>query len=150
MKDREPLDQGFIERLVQLFEHSSLAELDYTEGASRLRLSRGNPAAPRPEAASPAQAPAPPSTPQITPTQHLIQASFPGVFYRSATPGEPPLVQVGEQVKDGQTLGLLEAMKLFNRVQADAAGRIIDIPAQDGATVAPGATLFILDVSEQE
>jgi len=138
------VDPAFVERLVQIFQRSSLAELDYSEGSRRLRLARGvspaaaaaPPAAAAPIAAEPLQQPE---------TRHTVQASFPGVFYRSAAPGEPPLVEVGDLVEDGQTLGMLEAMKLFNRVQADAAGRVAAIPVENGATVETGAALFILD-----
>ncbi len=139
------MDPAFLERLVQIFQSSSLAELDYSEGSSRLRLARGAssataviapPAAAAPIAAPPAEQPE---------KRHTVQASFPGVFYRSAAPGEPPLVEVGDVVEDGQTLGMLEAMKLFNRVQADAPGRVAVIPAENGATVEAGAALFILD-----
>lgn len=148
VKDGGTVDLAFVEQLVQVFERSSLAELDYSEGDSRLRLARrglgADPAATAGAAPPAPQAAAPPPHD----TRHVVQASFPGVFYRSTAAGEPPLVQVGDMVEDGQTLGLLEAMKLFNRVQADAAGRIAAIPVEDGATVESGAALFILDVCE--
>jgi len=151
VKDGESVDLAFMERLVQLFERSSLAELNYSEAGSRIRLARGRQGPAPGRAATAGGAPPAPGVPQdSTPmkpdTRHVIQASFPGVFYRSAAPGEPPLTQFGDVVEDGQTLGLLEAMKLFNRVQADVAGRVAEIPVEDGATVELGAVLFVLDV----
>lgn len=150
MKDGNAVDLAFMERLVQLFERSSLAELDYSEAGSRIRLARGQHwPVPRPAAmasATPVSGMPQASMQSVPDTRHVIQASFPGVFYRSAAPGQPPLVLIGDVVDDGQTLGLLEAMKLFNRVQADVAGRVAEIPVEDGATVEPGAVLFVLDV----
>ncbi len=144
------MDLAFIERLMQLFERSTLMELDYSEASGRVRLSRGQPAhSPAPAAGS---QPGPDDTtqasvPAAADARHVMQASFPGVFYRSAVPDQSPLVTIGDLVEEGQTLGLLEAMKLFNRVQADMAGRVIEIPAEDGSTVEPGAALFVLDVT---
>jgi len=152
VKDGKTVDLAFMERLVQLFERSSLAELDYSEAGSRIRLARGQQ---WPVPGPAAMASTPPmsgmlqaSIQSIPDTRHVIQASFPGVFYRGAAPGQPPLVLIGDVVEDGQTLGLLEAMKLFNRVQADVAGRVAEIPVEDGATVEPGTALFILDIPE--
>lgn len=143
------MDLAFIERLMQIFERSSLAELEYAEASGRVRLARGQAGPPDAPAAT-ADAPSPRAAARPTESaRHVVQASFPGVFYRSTAPGQPPLVSVGDVVEEGQTLGILEAMKLFNRVQADMAGRVVDIPAEDGATVELGATLFGLETSGQ-
>jgi len=149
VKGTNAVDLAFIERLMQMFERSSLAELEYGEASGRVRLARGQ--AGSPDAPAAATEPPPPQAGArpAGPSRHLVQASFPGVFYRRTAPGQPSLVSIGDMVEEGQTLGMLEAMKLFNRIQADMAGRVVEIPAEDGATVEPGATLFVLEPSGQ-
>ena len=142
------MDLAFIERLMQLFERSSLAELEYGDASGRVRLGRkAGTVSGVPTAVT--EQPLPQETAQAGGhARHEVKASFPGVFYRRAAPGQPPLAEIGDMVQEGQTLGMLEAMKLFNGVQADAAGRVTEIPEQDGAMVGAGATLFILDLAE--
>ena len=77
--------------------------------------------------------------------RHSIRASLTGVFYRSAGEGEPPLVSVGDVVEEGQKIGVLEAMKTFNVVEADRAGRIVEVAFEDHAAVQSGDVLFVLE-----
>ena len=139
------MDLAFIERLMQVFERSSLLELEYGDASGRVRLARdarGAPAAApsgQPTASSGQPAPGPDAA------RHAVRASFPGVFYRRSAPDQPPLVEVGDVVEEGRTLGMLEAMKLFNTVEADVAGRVVEIPAADGASVDAGAALFVIE-----
>lgn len=149
VKGTNAVDLAFIERLMQMFERSSLAELEYGEASGRVRLARGQAGLSNVPAATAEPPPPQAAACRAEPARHVVQASFPGVFYRSAAPGQPPLVSVGDVVEEGQTLGILEAMKLFNRVQADMAGRVVEIPVEDGATVELGATLFVLEASGQ-
>lgn len=141
------MDITFIERLLHLFEGSTLAELDYADaGGDRVRLVRagaGSGAGPASPAAPPA-APAPPGAPASAPKvgSVTVEASFSGVFYRSAEPGKPPFVSEGDTVEEGQVLGILEAMKVMNPVEAARAGRITAVLAADGKLVEGGAPLF--------
>ncbi len=142
------MDLALIERLIDIFERSSLAELDYAEGGARLRLARAaqDPAAaapaPRPEAAAPA-VPAPPAH-RSEPAEHVLGAGIFGTFFRAPGPGQAPFVSEGDTVREGQTLAILEAMKVLNPVEADRAGRVARILAEDGATVEAGTPLFAL------
>jgi len=138
------VDQTFIEGLLDLFERSALAELEYSEGDSRIRLVK-HPSGSLPGARPPAR-PMRTSSPQAprTATQHVIRAGLAGLFFRRPAPAQPPFVAVGDVVEEGQKLGILEAMKTLNPIEADRAGRIAEIKPEDGALVEPGAPLFVL------
>lgn len=143
------MDAAFVEGLVRLFERSSLAELEYTEaGGDRVRLARAPGATPAlaPPSVTQATPPAAPGpAPSAGPATLTIAASFHGVFYRGPGPGQTPFVQDGDTVEEGQTLAILEAMKVLNRVEADAPGRIVAVLAADGDAVAAGTPLFTLE-----
>ena len=143
------MDLALIERLIDIFERSSLAELDYAEAGARLRLARAagdsGGVTPAPRSAAEAGVPAPPAAAvPSTPAQHLIGAGIFGTFFRAPGPGQAPFVSEGDTVREGQTLAILEAMKVLNPVEADRAGRVARILAEDGATVEPGTPLFAL------
>jgi acetyl-CoA carboxylase biotin carboxyl carrier protein len=128
-----------IDRLAELLHRSDLTELEVESGGTGLVLRKAAalpaapaapaPAAPEPSAADPAarepQAPAVPS----------IKAPLTGIFYASPAPGSAPYVQVGGEVAVGQVIGLIEAMKLFNEIKSDLAGRVIRVVAESGALV---------------
>ncbi len=141
------MDLALIERLIDIFERSSLAELDYAEGGARLRLARDTGAsaapAPRPAAAAAAPAASSASEPPAA-AEHLLTAGIFGTFFRAPGPGQAPFVSEGDAVREGQTLAILEAMKVLNPVEADRAGRVARILAEDGATVEVGTPLFAL------
>ena len=155
-----------IARLVALVEAQGLDEFIFEEEGRYLRV-RGlraakaaKPTAPesladtfaRPEA--PASRPASPrralppggkkAAPVPAPDQVVLESPMMGVFYRAEKPGAPPLVNVGDRIAVGQTVGVLEAMKVFSEFKADYAGVIASIPAKDGELVQAGAPLFYL------
>lgn len=155
------MDIRFIERLIELMERSSLAELDYSEGGERIRLlktaggivalpaGRDIPArvqADLPAAYDPVRLIAAEAGATVPPRNLFVAAGIVGTFFRAASPGEPPLVEVGDTVDAGQTLALIEAMKTFNAVEAEQAGEIVAILAEDGAAVEPGTLLFEIAV----
>ncbi|MDH5214487.1 MAG: acetyl-CoA carboxylase biotin carboxyl carrier protein, partial [Gammaproteobacteria bacterium] len=76
---------------------------------------------------------------------HPVKAPMVGTFYTSSTPGSPPFVQVGDRVKEGDTLCIIEAMKMMNQIEADCGGTIKSIRAQNGDPVEYGQTLFVID-----
>ena len=94
-------------------------------------------AAPAPQAAAPEAAPA-------EPTGHVVKSPMVGTFYRSSAPGSPPFVEVGSVVKEGDTLCIIEAMKLLNEIDADASGTVRQILVENGQAVEFGQPLFII------
>jgi acetyl-CoA carboxylase biotin carboxyl carrier protein len=149
------VERAFIESLLDIFERSSLAELEYAEDGARVRFVKGSPASVRRDSTAGPGSPSPPrSNPQgpASPRsrEHVLRSGSVGVFYRRPAPDQPPFVSVGDLVAEGQTLALLEAMKTLNPVEADRAGRIVEIKQEDGASVEPGAPLFVLAPADDE
>ena len=131
---------ALIDRLAGLLERSDLTELEVEAGGTGLVLRKpiavavaagvatAAPAAEAPAAAAVPDAPPAPARPSIT-------APLTGIFYSSPAPGSAPYVQVGREVAVGQVIGLIEAMKLFNEIKSDLAGRVVKVVAENGALV---------------
>lgn len=103
------------------------------------------PAAPAPAAAAPAPAPAAPRPAAPAPVDGVeIASPMAGTFYRSPAPGEPAFVKEGDRVTKGQTIGIIEAMKLMNEIEAEASGTVVKITAENGKPVTPGQTLLVI------
>ena len=134
------MDDALVDRLVALLHDSSLQEIEFEEGDIHVHLVRDGAVRPATPAA-PTRASAPES---ISPQNHSIVVGLTGTFYRSSSPDVPPFVEIGDRVEEGQTIGLLEAMKMLNPIEADRAGRVVSITADNGALVMRGATLFRL------
>ena len=133
------MDLRLIERLIGLVERSRVTELDYSEGATRILIRRqGSDPPVRDEAAA--------SEPVAVSAsvEHVLAAGLFGTFYRAPAPDQPPFVTEGDVVGEGQVLAILEAMKVFNRVECDRAGRIARVLAENGATVEAGTPLFAI------
>jgi acetyl-CoA carboxylase biotin carboxyl carrier protein len=148
------MDLNFVRELVELVARSPLSELQIERDGLRVRICRhASPTppkaqaggAPQPSAASGATGAAPSHPAVPAGARHLIRAPLTGVFYRSAAEGEPPLAAVGEVVEEGQKIGVLEAMKTFNVVESDRAGRIVEVAFEDHAAVQAGDVLFVLE-----
>ncbi|ODV13222.1 MAG: acetyl-CoA carboxylase, biotin carboxyl carrier protein [Rhodanobacter sp. SCN 68-63] len=152
------MDLRKIKKLIDLLEESNLAELEIKEGEEVVRLSRvpkggvavaAAPApvavAPAPVAAAPAAAPAA-ETPaaDALPEGHVVKAPMVGTFYASSTPGAAAFVKVGQQVKAGETLGIIEAMKMFNQIEADVAGTVKAILVENGQPVEFDQPMFVI------
>ena len=150
------MDLRKIKKLIDLLEESNLAELEIKEGEEVVRLSRvpkggvtvaAAPApahVPAPAVAAPtAAAPAAEAASNL-PAGHVVKAPMVGTFYASASPGAAAFVKVGQQVKAGETLGIIEAMKMFNQIEADAAGTIVAIIASNGEPVEFDEPLFVI------
>lgn len=152
------MDLRKIKKLIDLLEESNLAELEIKEGEEVVRLSRvpkggvavaAAPApvavAPAPVAAAPAAAPAAEATAaDALPEGHVVKAPMVGTFYASSTPGAAAFVKVGQQVKAGETLGIIEAMKMFNQLEADVSGTVLAIVAENGQPVEFDQPLFVI------
>lgn len=98
-----------------------------------------------PAHSAPAAQPTKAAQPAARTNQIKLESPMVGVFYRSASPEDPPYVDVGDVVKAGQTIGLIEAMKVYSEVPADHSGRIVEIPAKNGALVQQGEALMYLE-----
>jgi len=151
------MDLRKIKKLIDLLEESNLAELEIKEGEEVVRLSRvprsSAPAATATAAvtATPAAAPAPAAatvseTPaaDALPAGHVVKAPMVGTFYASATPGTPAFVKLGQQVQAGETLGIIEAMKMFNQIEADVAGTVQAILVENGQPVEFDEPMFVI------
>jgi acetyl-CoA carboxylase biotin carboxyl carrier protein len=154
------MDLRKIKKLIDLLEESNLAELEIKEGEEVVRLSRvPKVAAPvaaaapvvavapavaaAPVAAAPAAASeAPPA--DALPAGHVVKAPMVGTFYASASPGAPAFVKVGQQVKAGDTLGVIEAMKMFNQIEAEVAGTVQAILIENGQPVEFDEPMFVI------
>ena len=155
------MDLRKLKKLIDILEESNLAEIEIKEGAESVRLSRmpkGGAAAPvmMPAAQayveSPRAAPAPaaataataPTADKGLPPGHVVRSPMVGTFYASANPESPPFVKVGQTVKAGDTLGIIEAMKMFNQIEADKAGTVVAILGANGQPVEFDEPLFVI------
>ncbi|MBF5006914.1 acetyl-CoA carboxylase biotin carboxyl carrier protein [Diaphorobacter caeni] len=143
------------EPLVALMDRSSLTELELRHADGwRIRLSRAAPSAATPASAAPAVAARPsqpaPAAPSPAPTAALVttKAGIAGIFCARPSPDAPPFVSVGDIVQEGQTLAIIEAMKVLNAVESDRHGRIVRILAQDQSAVDASTPLFELEALE--
>jgi len=144
-----------IKKLIELIEESDIAEIEITEGEESVRINRYSTAvAPVAVAAVPAPAPAPiaasapaASVPEIeaVPVGHAVKSPMVGTFYRSASPGSAPFVELGHTVKEGDTLCIIEAMKILNQIEADKSGVIKQILIENAQPVEYDQALFIIE-----
>jgi acetyl-CoA carboxylase biotin carboxyl carrier protein len=150
------MDTELIERLLGLLERSEVTELEYSENGTRIRIvkSHGKAAVVPFEERDDRETGAPAtfstlaadnSTAASHVGPHRIKAPLSGCFFRAPGPAAPPFVAVGDVVAEGDTLALIEAMKLLNPVEADVAGRVVAALPQDGEVVKMGATLFVIE-----
>src|SRR6185437_508401 len=141
----DPMDLRKIKKLIDLLEESNLAELEIKEGEEVVRLSRvPKGAAPVPAVTAPAPVAAEAPVAEALPAGHVVKAPMVGTFYASATPGTPAFVKVGQQVKAGETLGIIEAMKMFNQIEADVAGTVQTILVENGQPVEFDEPMFVI------
>ena len=154
------MDLRKLKTLIELVEGSGIAELEISEGEERVRITRTvaggqqlYAAAPQPVMAAPVAAPAPAAAPvaaAVEPAKpaavegHVVKSPMVGTFYRSASPGAKAFVDVGQTVNSGDTLCIIEAMKLLNEIESDQAGVIKAILVENGQPVEFGQPLFII------
>lgn len=161
------MDIRKVKKLIEMLEESSLAEIEIREGEESIRISRAssvNPAmttvahaAPMMTAAPIAAAPAPAASAATNngnggeaphskvPAGHAVTSPMVGTFYRSSNPGAKPFVEVGSEVKVGQALCIIEAMKMMNQIECDKAGIVKAILKENGQPVEFGEPLFIIE-----
>ena len=153
------MDIRKVKKLIELLDESGIAEIEITEGEESVRISRyaagtpvAAPPAPAPVAAAPAAAPPAAATEQAAaPAEapeedgYEVTAPMVGTYYAASSPGAAPYVQVGDRVNEGDTLCIIEAMKMMNQIEADVSGVIKSIRIQNGEPVEFGQVLFVID-----
>ncbi|SEO23409.1 acetyl-CoA carboxylase biotin carboxyl carrier protein [Duganella sp. CF517] len=153
------MDLRKLKTLIDLVAESDIAELEVTEGESKVRIVKSS-AMPQNQmvmmqpqgmpqyhaAPAPAAAPAAAAAPAVAaePTGHIVKSPMVGTFYRSSAPGSAAYVEVGAVVKEGDTLCIIEAMKLLNEIDADKSGTITQILVENGQPVEFGQPLFVI------
>ena len=141
MSDTGDRDQALLElidHLGALLERSDLSELEVEAGETSIVLRRAEALAPQVIAVTPAEAGTPPARVEPAASEsgaHAVVAPLTGIFYAAPTPDSPPFVNVGVEVVVGQVIGLIEAMKLFNEIKSDVAGRVHRVVAESGQLV---------------
>lgn len=153
------MDLRKLKKLIDLVEESGIAEIEVTEGEEKVRITRAT-AAPAPVYAAPAQvaapAPAPaaapaaaaapaPAAPDARDLSNAQKSPMVGTFYRAPGPNAASFVEVGQQVKVGDTLCIIEAMKLMNEIEAEKSGTVKEILVENGTPVEFGEPLFIIE-----
>ena len=149
------MDIRKVKKLIELIEESDVAEIEIHEGEESVRISRGSSAIPMPVAAAPAPAPA--TTVEVAPiptrevaaepeiSGHQIQSPMVGTFYRSPSPGSKAFVEEGQRVNVGDTLCIIEAMKILNQIESDKAGTLAKVLVENGQPVEYNQPLFIIE-----
>jgi len=145
------MDIRKIKKLIEIIEESGIAELEVKEGEESIRISRYSavsaPAvyAPAPAVVSVSAASAAIAADEETIAGHVVKSPMVGTFYRSASPGTKTFVEVGQAVQSGDTLCIIEAMKILNQIEADASGVIKQILVENAEPVEYGQPLFIIE-----
>ena len=155
------MDLRKLKTLIDLVSESNISELEITEAEGKVRIVKADPqqpaiaaspmtmaAPPVPLAAAPTAAPAAMAASpaaEIVDNGHTVKSPMVGTFYRAANPGAKPLVEVGAQVKAGEPLCIIEAMKIMNEIEADETGTIAKVLCENGQAVEYGQPLFVID-----
>jgi len=153
------MDIRKVKKLIELLDESGIAEIEITEGEESVRISRYAQNAPMAPVAAPvamaAPVPAAAAVAEAAPAHieddgYAVSAPMVGTFYSSSSPGAAPYVQVGDRVNEGDTLCIIEAMKMMNQIEADVSGVIKSIRVQNGEAVEYGETLFVIDQRQHD
>ena len=150
------MDLRKLKTLIDLVSDSNVSELEITEAEGKVRIVKGGTAvyqqampmtmAPAPAQAAVPQAAAPAAAPVAeVAAGHTVKSPMVGTFYRSSSPGAKAFVEVGSQVKEGETICIIEAMKILNEIEADKAGTVTQILCENGQAVEYGQPLFIIE-----
>ena len=154
------MDLRKLKTLIDLVSESNISELEITEADGKVRIVKSDPQAavvapvtyhqPMPAVAAPAMAPAAAPAPAVeaapaAPTGHVVKSPMVGTFYGAASPGAKPFATVGTVVKEGDPICIIEAMKIMNEIEADKAGTVTQVLAQNGQAVEFGQPLFVIE-----
>jgi acetyl-CoA carboxylase biotin carboxyl carrier protein len=149
------MDIRKVKKLIELLEESDVAEIEIHEGEESVRISRTSSVTPMamaapiaaPAAAAPATSPtkAAEPAPPAEPEGHIIRSPMVGTFYRAPSPGAKPFVSEGQSVSAGETLCIIEAMKILNQIESDKSGKVKEILVENGQPVEYNEPLFVID-----
>lgn len=152
------MDLRKLKTLIDLVSESNVSELEITEAEGKVRIVKGSPAgmaapvtyAMAPAVVAPMAAPAAPvaaveAAPAAEPAGHTVKSPMVGTFYRASSPGAKPFKDVGDTVKEGETICIVEAMKILNEIEADKSGTVTQILVQNGQAVEYGQPLFVIE-----
>ena len=151
------MDLRKLKTLIDLVSESNVSELEITEAEGKVRIVKSVGGVVQQYVPAPMQAPAPPasaaaqvaelpapSAPAV-PAGHIVKSPMVGTFYRSSSPGAKAFVEVGSQVKEGETICIIEAMKILNEIEADKSGTVTRILGESGQAVEYGQPLFVIE-----
>ncbi|NUN59865.1 MAG: acetyl-CoA carboxylase biotin carboxyl carrier protein [Burkholderiaceae bacterium] len=151
------MDLRKLKTLIDLVSESNVSELEITEAEGKVRIVKSGGTVMQQYAPAPvpmAQAPAQPMAAPVAelpapapaePAGHVVKSPMVGTFYRAASPGAKPFVEVGNQVKEGETICIIEAMKILNEIEADKTGTVTRILGENGQAVEYGQPLFVIE-----
>jgi acetyl-CoA carboxylase biotin carboxyl carrier protein len=153
------MDLRKLKTLIDLVSESNISELEITEADGKVRIVKADPAAavaqpvyaaapaPTVAAAAPAAAPAAAAAPPAAPveTGHIVKSPMVGTFYRASSPNAKPFGDIGQQIKEGEAICIIEAMKIMNEIEADKSGTITKILCENGQAVEFGQPLFVIE-----
>jgi acetyl-CoA carboxylase biotin carboxyl carrier protein len=157
------MDLRKLKTLIDLVSESNVSELEITEAEGKVRIVKGggavhpmvapaampmagtSPPATAAPALAPGQASPAPSAAPAAPAGHMVKSPMVGTFYRSASPGAKPFIEIGSQVKEGDTICIIEAMKILNEIEADKGGTITQVLVENGQAVEYGQPLFVIE-----
>lgn len=153
------MDLRKLKTLIDLVSESNVSELEITEAEGKVRIVKSAPAAPAQVVTSVAAAPAAvaaplsatevpaaapaPAAPSIS--GHIVKSPMVGTFYRASSPGAKPFAEVGQTIKEGETICIVEAMKILNEIEADKSGTITQVLVENGQAVEYGQPLFVIE-----
>ncbi len=153
------MDIRKVKKLIELLDESGIAEIEITEGEESVRISRYSqnapvaaPVAAAAPIAAPAAAPSAAPAAPVEPEEDGFEVTAPmvGTFYAASSPGAAPFVQVGDRINEGDTLCIIEAMKMMNQIEADVSGVVKSIRLQNGEPVEFGQTLLVIDQRQND
>lgn len=151
------MDLRKLKTLIDLVSESNVSELEITEAEGKVRIVESAPvaaapvtmvaAAPAVTVATPVAAPAAVAVPvePAAPAGHIVKSPMVGTFYRASSPGAKPFVEVGQSIKEGEAICIVEAMKILNEIEADKSGTVTQILVENGQAVEYGQPLFVVE-----
>ena len=145
------MDIRKVKKLIELLKESGIEEIEISEGEESVRISRYarnapvGAAAPAPDTAAAAAEPVAVEAPEPARSGHEVIAPMVGTFYSGPAPAAKPFIEIGSEVEVGDTLCVVEAMKMMNQIESDVAGRVVSILVENGAPVEFGQVLFIIE-----
>jgi acetyl-CoA carboxylase biotin carboxyl carrier protein len=147
------MDLRKLKTLIDLVSESNISELEITEAEGKVRIVKADPRAVAVAAPAAALAPAAPTAAPVPvaaaveapPAGHVVKSPMVGTFYQASSPGAKPLVEVGSQVKEGQAICIIEAMKIMNEIEADKSGTVTKVLCENGQGIEYGQALFVIE-----